>query len=48
MLSDTHRRTATRTPNPMDMIEETVAAKDWWLSRDKPKVFPIPSIKDPD
>jgi polar amino acid transport system substrate-binding protein len=29
-------------------LPETVAAKDWWAARDKPKVFPIPSIKDPD
>jgi polar amino acid transport system substrate-binding protein len=33
---------------PFSDLPETVAAKDWWASRDKPKVFPIPSIKDPD
>ena len=29
-------------------LPQTVAAKDWWLARDKPKVFPIPTVKDPD
>jgi polar amino acid transport system substrate-binding protein len=33
---------------PVPDLPETVAAKDWWAARDKPKVFPIPSIKDPD
>ena len=33
MLSDMHRRTATRVHNPMDMIEETVATKDWVYDR---------------
>jgi polar amino acid transport system substrate-binding protein len=33
---------------PVADLPETVAAKDWWLARDKPKVFPIPSVKDPD
>jgi polar amino acid transport system substrate-binding protein len=33
---------------PFPDLPETVAAKDWWAARDKPKVFPIPSIKDPD
>jgi polar amino acid transport system substrate-binding protein len=33
---------------PFPDLPETVSAKDWWIARDKPKVFPIPSIKDPD
>jgi polar amino acid transport system substrate-binding protein len=33
---------------PFPDLPETVAAKDWWAARDKPKVFPIPSTKDPD
>jgi polar amino acid transport system substrate-binding protein len=33
---------------PFPDLPETVAAKDWWAARDKPKVFPIPSIKMPD
>ena len=33
MLSDTQRRTSARVPNPMDMIEETVAGKDWVYDR---------------
>jgi polar amino acid transport system substrate-binding protein len=33
---------------PVPDLPETVAAKDWWLARDKPKVFPIPTVKDPD
>jgi polar amino acid transport system substrate-binding protein len=33
---------------PVPDLPETVAAKDWWAARDKPKVFPIPSVKDPD
>jgi len=33
---------------PFPDLPETVDAKDWWAARDKPKVFPIPSIKDPD
>ena len=31
-----------------DDLPETVAAKDWWIARDKPAVFPIPTVKDPD
>jgi polar amino acid transport system substrate-binding protein len=33
---------------PVPDLPETVAAKDWWAARDKPKVFPIPTVKDPD
>lgn len=31
-----------------DELPENVAAKDWWAARDKPAVFPIPTVKDPD
>ena len=33
---------------PFPDLPQTVAAQDWWSAREKPKVFPIPSIKDPD